>query len=319
MKRFLMCALLAGMATIPARAQTLSPAGEIKSPCEVFGVVIAPTGQEIVAGCAGSKLRTFSVADGKLRVTIDGGSTRMTAVVYSADGKRIAIANLKGEVRVFDSATGATIQSLTPSTTATYGIALSTDGRVLAVAPPGKPVQLWDVDHRKLIASLENPFSGSSALAFSPNGRLLASADNDAVVRVYDAVTGKIRSRYDELLMESFAVAFSLDSRQLAIGGADRVVVLIDPLTGKELRRLPTQNDPIGNVAVFADGKTVLASMFNVDHMSESKNTVAWDLISGKSTILASGKAFNAGAALPDGRMMLASVDGRVVKLWSIR
>ena len=319
MKTSLTCALLAGMVTLPARAQTLSPAGEIKSPCDVSGVVLAPTGQEIVVSCAGNKLRTFSMADGKLQLTIDGGSTQMTAVAYSANGKRIAIANVKGEVRVFDSATGVTIQSLTPSTTVTYGIALSTDGHILAVAPAEKPVQLWDVDHRKLIASLENPFSGSSALAFSANGRLLASADNDAVVRVYDAVTGKLRSRYDELLMETFSVGFSLDSKQLAIGGADRVVVLVDPLTGKEIRRLPTQQDPIGYVAVLPDGKTVVASMFNVDHMSEARNTVAWDLISSKPTIVASGKSFMAGAALPDGRMMLASVDGRVVKLWSIR
>lgn len=319
MKTSLICAALAGMVTMPALAQTLAPAGEIKSPSKVFVVVLAPTGQEIAANCADNKLRTFSVADGKLHLTIDGGGTQMTVPAYSADGKRIAVANVKGEVRVFDAATGATIQSLAPRSTVTNGIALSTDGRVLAVAPAEKPVQLWDVDHRKLIASLENPFSGSSALAFSPNGRLLASADKDGVVRIYDGITGKVRSRYDALLMETFSVAFSPDSKQLAIGGADRVVVVVDPLTGKELRRLPTQKDPIGKVAVLADGKTVVASMFNVDHMSEAKNTVAWDLISGNSTIVASGKTFIAGAALPDGRLMLASVDGNVVKLWSIR
>lgn len=321
MKTSLVFAMLAGMVTIPAHAQMLSPAGEVKSPSNMFFVVLSPTGQEIAASCAGNKLRTFSTTDGKLHLTIDGGSINMTVPAYSGDSKRIAVASAEGEVRVFDSATGATIRSLSPSLTETYVIviALSTDGRVLAVAPAEKPVQLWDVDHNKLIASLENPFSGSSALAFSPNGRLLASADNDGVVRVYDAATGRIRSRYDALLMETFSIAFSRDSRQLAVGGADRAVVVIDPLTGNELRRLPTQKDPIGNVAILPDGKTVVASMFNVDHMSEAKNTVAWDLSSGKSTTVASGKNFISGAALPDGRLMLASVDGNIVKLWSIR
>ncbi len=318
MKTSLMCAVLAVTIVMPALAQTAAPAGEIKSPSNVFVVVLAPTGRELAAICDGNTLRTFSVPDGKLHLTIDGGGTQMMALAYSTDGKRIAVATAKGEVRLFDSETGAVLEALPPSSLVTYGIALSPDGRVLAVAPAENPVQLWDVEHRKLIGSLENPFSGSSALAFSPNGKLLASADNDAVVRVYDVVTGKVRSRYDALLMESFSVAFAPDSKQLAIGGADRVVVVVDPLTGRELRRL-TQKDPIGSVAVLADGKTVVASMFNVDHMSEAKNTVAWDVISGKLTIVAAGKTFVAGATLPDGRLMLASVDGNVVKLWGIR
>ncbi len=202
MKTSLICTVLAVTVATPALAQTAAPAGEIKAPSNVFVVVLAPTGRELAAICDGNTLRTFSVPDGKLHLTIDGGGTQMMALAYSTDGKRIAVATAKGEVRLFDSETGAVLEALPPSSLVTYGIALSPDGRVLAVAPAENPVQLWDVEHRKLIGSLENPFSGSSALAFSPNGELLASADNDAVVRVYDVVTGKVHSRYDALLME---------------------------------------------------------------------------------------------------------------------
>lgn len=317
MNRVIITLVLACVTSAQSLAQTLSPLADITPSCKVGAVIVAPNGREIIATCPENKLRFFSVPDGKLRRTLDGGKTKLTVPAYSADGKRVAIASMQGEVRVYDAATGAIIKSLRPSSTQTFAVALSSNGRTLAVGPFESPVQLWNVDKSERIASLENPFSGTSALVFSPDDKVLSSADNDGVVRSYDAATGRILSRYDALLMENFSLAFSPDSRKLAIGGADRVAVVIDPFTGKELQRLPVQDDPIAAVALPGDGKTLVAFMFSANGGGVAKNTVAWNLNTEKATILASGTNFIGGGVLTDGRLMLATMDGTNVKLWS--
>jgi WD40 repeat protein len=309
--------LLCATASLPA--QTLQPTGTLQMPTKAYIVTISPAGNEVAVLGSDSEMRTFDVAGGKLIRALNRDGREVRGLSYSRNGKRLAIAFKGGSVRVVETASGTTVRALTPTEIDTYLLALSPDGRHLAVGPADASPELWDVERGVRVATLRTPFAGSSAFAFSPDGRLLASADADAVIRVYDVATGTLRTRFDNLLMSSFTVAFSPDSKTLVIGGADRVVVAIDPMTGRELRRLTTQRDPVGLLAVLGDGYTVAASFFDVDHMSRGKNTVAWDLRTGRSKVLASGKVFDAATVTADGRLILATLDGDSLKLSTIR
>src|SRR5206468_2260241 len=135
---------------------------------------------------------------------------------------------------------------------------------------------------------------------------LLASADNDAVIRVYESRTGRLRSRYDSLSMESFALAFSADSRKLVVSGADRVAVVLDPTSGKELWRVPALKDPIANVAILADGETVIAWTVDATQMSRSRSTIAWNVRTRQQVTLASDKMMLLGPHRRDGLLALS-------------
>ena len=310
-------AVLLSCIAASAHAQTLAPLRVVDVPNIIFPV-ISPTGREVAAVCSDHTVRIMSVATGSILRTFETGTGKVFSLAYSRNGARLAMGYESGNVRVVDPASGATVRELAPSALAANLIALSRDGRYFATSPTDLPTQLWDVERSVKIADLAAGFGGSSALTFSPDGKMLASADADAVVRVYDVPSGKLRSKYEDLLLESFTLAFAPDSKSLVIGGADRVVVAIDPATGKELHRLAAQRDPVGAVAVLADGRTVVAMFVSADHMSEFRNTVAWNMQSGKSTILVSNKIFT-GAAAPDGRMILASPEGKAMKLWVVR
>ncbi len=319
MNKFAVVSALTLWVAASAAAQSLQPLATIQAQSDVTYSAVSPTGQNVAAVGRDHKPRIWTLPTGKLLHALDAGIHPVTAMTFSRDGKRLAIGDEAGGVHVFDSATGAVVHQRNAGMGYIAAIALSPDGQRLAIAPVDRPVQLWDVNSRKRIAEMKAPFAGSSALAFSPNGKLMASADRDTVIRVYDAQTGQLRSRYESLLLESFTLDFSPDSKKLVVGGADNLAVAIDPETGKELRRLEKQPDPILGLAVLADGKTAVLVCFNADHMIEGRNTVAWNLDTGESRVVASGKMFNGGAATSDGRLILASSDGSVLQLWAIR
>jgi hypothetical protein len=78
------------------------------------------------------------------------------------------------------------------------------------------------------------------------------------------------------------------------------------------------QRDPVVAVSPLADGHTVIAYFVSADRMGEGRNIVSWDFRSGQFKVVASGKSFAAGVAVPDGRLILAQPDSNSVKLWAI-
>lgn len=300
-------------------AQTLQPVGTLRTPAGAVLVALSPTGGEVSVLGDDDELRTFGMPGGGMIRTLNRGARVVHALSYSRDGKRLAIAFKDGGVRVVETARGTTVNELTPSGVDTYVVTLSPDGRHVAIGPADISPELWEVDRGVRVATLRTPFAGSRALAFSPDGRLLASADADAIIRVYDVPTGRLRSKFESLLLSSFSATFSPDSKTLVVGGADKVVVAIDPMTGRELRRLSTQRDPVGMLTVLGDGRTVAAAFSDVNRMSRGKNTLVWDLRTGASKIVASGKAIAAATITSDGRLILATLNGNALNLSTIR
>lgn len=305
-------------AAVAASGQSLQPAGTTIAPPEpVQFTRISPDGRRIAAACRDKRLRVFSLPDGKLEQTLELGDTTITVLAYSRDGQRLAAGGRNGTVRVFEAATGAVVHESMAGPLGIKSLALSPDGKRLAVGSLDLPVQVWDVAQHTQTAELKAWFAGSTALAFSPDGKLLATTNGDTTVQVFDAAAGRLRWSFEELDLESFDLDFSPDSRTLVVGGADRVLVALDSETGKVRQRSPRQPDPIGALAVLADGRTVVASSFNADDMAKPGALVSWSLADGGLQKLAAGITFNGGGG--SAPLLLTSIENGALKLWAIR
>jgi len=285
----------------------------------VLFTAVSPQGRQLAGSCRDRKVRVWSLPAGKLTHTLELGEANISALAFSRNGKRLGAGGSRGLVRVFDAESAAVVHESSASASID-ALALSPDGKRLAFAATELPVQLWDLTlgKGKLVAELKEPFSGAMGLAFSPDGRFLAATNANTTVRVFEAATGHVISSFEELDAAPFALDFTPDSKMLVVGGADKLLVALDPATGKPVHRLAKQPDPIGSIAVLGDGRTVIASCFNADNMSETRALLAWNMATGESKTLSPNTSFN-GGGISSGGLLLTSGDKGTLKLWTVR
>ncbi|MHB9022802.1 MAG: WD40 repeat domain-containing protein [Armatimonadota bacterium] len=200
-----------------------------------YGIAFSADASLVAAADYGDgKIRVWSVADGKLRQTIDAQSGKLFNVAFSRDGTRIAAA---GEQRaaIFAVATGA-----------------------LQIAF-GKR-QGWE--------------DGASGLDFSPNGSLLATGGipnptwTDTKITLWDATLPKGQkepvARADYLWRidkahSNFvrAVSFSPDGKYLTTAGRENNAYIWDTVSGKQIRALTPQGAGIIEARWSPDGREV--------------------------------------------------------------
>jgi WD40 repeat protein len=139
-------------------------------------------------------------------------------------------------------------------------VAFNPDGSTLAVAGRHR-ISLWDLDRhtRTVLASPESPNLGE-AVAFAPDGRTLAAGAGARVV-LWDLAS---RTRRASLPMGTFnnpsQLAFSPDGRILAAGDYGGKLVLWDVTRRSRLAILPTGIGRISDLAVRADGRSVVVA-----------------------------------------------------------
>ena len=88
--------------------------------------------------------------------TLEGHTSRVTAVVFSPDGKRIASASNDETVRLWDTATGAALQTLKGHTRSVSTVAFSRDGQLVASASYDGTVRVWDTATGVTLQTLEH-------------------------------------------------------------------------------------------------------------------------------------------------------------------
>ncbi|HEY0432080.1 MAG TPA: caspase family protein, partial [Pyrinomonadaceae bacterium] len=216
------------------------------------------------------------------------GATRL---VFSPDGRLLATGTFRSNtIKLWETATGRELRNLSSGKQSTIGmspaIAFSRDSRLIAAAAGENSVKVWDVTTGREVQTITSGDGGLAAslgginfIGFSSNNRLVTISD---AVRVWDLATGQAVST-------------------LGAGGLNALALM-----GGE-----------GGAALSADG----AQLARVSTDPENKIQF-WDLNSGRLTreVELSGNDLVGVdmAFAPDGRLFLAGVVDKRLKLWDV-
>jgi WD40 repeat protein/serine/threonine protein kinase len=249
-------------------------------------VAWSPNGSVIASGSgySGGQIRLWDAASGEPLGTLEGHTSWICELIFSADGRWLYSASGDQTIRIWDVGQRRCLATLRGSSDEVYGLALSPDGATLASAGKGGVVAFWNARPRpeeespRLIA-----LGKSGRSAFAPAGRVLA-APREGTVSLFDLETSEEIEQIPALGADVWTVAYSADH---VWSCAKR----------RLLRELDDPNAPVRLLHFRADGTRLLS-------FDTEGKAIWWDTHTWQAVRTFTVEPFRGAAISPDSRLL---------------
>jgi WD40 repeat protein len=225
---------------------------------DVLCCAISPDGTWALSSGEDSRLRMWSLSDGRLISTLEGHRDAIWRCAISPDGKWLVSASADQSVRVWSAESGALRFQLDGHSDQVNCCAISPDGRYIASASADGTARLWfAADGREHV--LLNGHRSHSVLVctFSPDGRYLATGAYDKNINLWEVETGRAVARLEGHTHNVQALAFSPDGRWL-LSGARNGGVRLWRLSDQTCQHSVFIDRGVTNCAFLPDGERVM-------------------------------------------------------------
>lgn len=322
----------------------------------VNSVVFSPDGKMLASGGNESKIRLWSVLEGKQRSTLEGHYRTINSLAFSPDGKTLAGAGFDQFIRLWSLEESKVKWVLKGHTDAIKSIAVSHDGKKLVSGGVDKTVKLWDLESGDEIFTIEGHEESTittivnrilrkddisighkgtiTSVGFSLDGTVIASGSTDETIKLWSVETGELINTISGYIHPIHCLAFSPNGKYLATGCIDDPTKLKGPQKG-----VPSNNKFIGIWSATKGGliRSINVKSYDIRSIvfsSDSKilATGGWDYTSNKETIrlwdVESAKLVRPCEGhlsvvecvdfSPDNRYLVSGSDDKSIKLWSV-
>ncbi len=274
------------------------------------------TGAE--TGQAVSSPSTEQTAFGNTPTPLTYAATEARGIAISPDGRLLAAAHGRwsttGLVRLWDLAERKELDRF-PESMGVTSVAFSPDGQRFVYGNWSGVVKIVEIATRQVVRFRT---VSPARVAFSPDGKAVATAsEGPGRLELWDAASGKILREFGGELFRLQCVSFSPDGSLLVAGGGpfsgDRFgqVSVWNTATGEQLAMMRGHADPVLEIAVSPDGKTVASASLDA-------TVRLWDMGSGelKATLDGGGRRSEGLCYSPDGKSLATTGYGGTVTIW---
>ncbi|MBY0261949.1 MAG: protein kinase [Phycisphaerales bacterium] len=302
------------------RAGTIRHADDL--PPNAGGIIVramaaSPTGPLVAVAGRTGRVEFFKVPSGERVRTLETHRGDVMGVAFSGDGKRLATVGLDRFMRVWDLETGTKLAERR-GTTGSMCVDFSPDGSRVAYSDGPGRVVIWtrpgegDADGAGSV-TIEPPTKARerliSALRFSPDGTMLAVGGRDRLMSVYDARTGVPISTQIGEPYYFRSLSFSADSGSIVSSGAFSRVRRWDARPRSPVPEVGPCFQLVRSISVVDTGTRPLLLVGCLNAEATLVDPVSLAVV--RRVGLPKAQSLAAGA-LSDGRIALATTDGRL-------
>ena len=221
------------------------------------GFAFSPDDTIVAFPSEGGAVTLMDVTSGAVIRRIEGHTSAVTALAFSADGKALASAG-RDVIKLWEVDSGKLMNTYKDAGEST-SLGFSADERIIAAGGFHNRVTLWDVASGELVRDIHwnshnrTLVGFSGGFDFNADGKTIATwSGGDNITRVWDINSGR--------LIRSFpSEEGHLRSGMRFLAKQDGTIAVQDAASGKLIRRLTVGANGEPYLATSSDGKTIAA------------------------------------------------------------
>jgi WD40 repeat protein len=232
----------------------------------VNAVAFSPDGKTLAYALSDLTVVLTDAAGGTDSHTLRGATNSPTGLGFLPDGKTVAAALTDETIILWDAISGDVLRTLSAAsaiapngTTSDADLAVSPDGKALVAAHDEQELIIWDPATGQALHTMrgDKPSTTFMSVAFSPDRMTLAAGTGDLTTWLIDVKTGAKIKEFPGL---GEHMVYSPEGQSIAMTDAYGRVRIVDAKTGRDQVVLDRHDSAIREIALSADGRTLIAA-----------------------------------------------------------
>jgi WD40 repeat protein len=248
-----------------------------------FAAAFSPDGSTVAFG-AMDGIHVWDTTTSTQRMTINGHSSRVTAIAFSRDGQFLVSGSEDKTIMVWNFSAGAQQPDyvLKGHSGIVLSVAFSPDAKLVVSSSQQDPMRVWSGAVSVDESVMEGDTYVIKTIVFSHDGRHIASGSEDSTIRVWDAGTGRQKYVLEGHEDEINRVVFSPNSQTIASCSRDRTVRLWDVATGTQVHAVLHHPWTPDAVVFSHNGQSILAiNNYTRGEMRGALEAYVWEVATG--------------------------------------